>query len=172
MQKKMSVGAVEAKIWGEKRMRESDSSDPFMESPGWKLGEEREEAGSSDRRGGRDRRRGSESSTPTNTASGGRWATAGRPGRVRSRSTLAWPFAAPPPNARGQSERAAALPCMVSSLPAARHGSQSSINMRRPFCPLLSAVSDPSFRFRRFAVFLTAQMIVWTITNAQILNNG
>ena len=31
---------------------------------------------------------------------------------------------------------------MVSSLPAARRGSQSSINMRRPFCPLLSAVSD------------------------------
>ena len=65
-------------------------------------------------------------------------------------------------------ERAAALPCMVSSLPAARHGSQSSINMRQSSCPLLTAVSDPLSALR----CIPYSTIVWTITNAQILNHG
>ena len=42
------------------------------------------------------RGRGVDLGTPTNTASGGRWAAAGRPGRPRSRSTLAWPFCRAP----------------------------------------------------------------------------
>ena len=106
----------------------------------------RKEAGPSGGPGRRVRRRGeSESSTPPNTASSGRrrWATAGRPGRTRSRSTLAWPLHQ---CSRVGSPGSVEVPSTVSS-PSTRYGSQASINTQHTFCSRISTVPDPTFKY-------------------------
>ena len=101
---------------------------------------------------------------PVWSGRGRKHSPSGRRERATSRPCLSraprqgWPICrAPAPCPRQVTSERAALPCTVPSLSSARHGSQSSINMRRPFCSLLSAVSDPNFHVRRFAALLTAQ---------------